>query len=1260
MSPRFLLISALAVLLVSAFPCTAAMAMWVELPGAWSSGPAYQVQIEESAVGLTTVRFRLRGFERSEEAESRFETISVPGLATTRTPGLPALPVAGVAMLLEQSGEIVAVRESTRLFDGVVPSPFVGRPKRCGGGAWRRVCDTSFYNGDGSEVFPGERVVVVEQGRMRDAAAMVLELSPFAYHPNGRKLVVSYEMEVDISSALFRGGEGRYRTRSLDEIGRFAFHSMLQDGREDGAREVFLVIAHDSLVAGMEEFVDWKEKLGFDVHLVALSQAGDSYQELQGFIAEAYATWESPPAYVLLVGDGNGQGKVPYVPSPYGCASDFLYTTLDGGDLFPELLIGRFSAHSEQELEVQVAQSLWYEGQVESTGATDWISSSVCISSSEGSGGSNDDYRSDVICGLQVDAGYSPADKLYHSLGNDTAVNLSSKVNVGRGWLTYLGHGDGHAWATTEPPYSNSHVQALTNGFLLPFVVDVSCSNGSFDSASGDCFAEAWMKTGTAVAPRGAVGIYSSTTPTAWDEPAEMAVGMTKALLEQGIYNWSAVAAAGRAYSMQVLPGGGHEEVCHQYVVFGDPTLLLRTSSPQALEVEHPSAIPLGGYDFPVLVKKNGAALEGATVVVALPGGSSVVAKSSESGAATLWVDASQVGESAVIVFAPNALVYEATVDTLVPGCGLVQGAPVVANCSTVLDVVLFDADLNMESGQVDEALVQASSPSDPAVRNVVMEETGADTGKFTGKLELASEPGQLSLGVEHGGEVTLTYVDESCDGTDDVKTFEVAVDCEAPALSQVEFTEVGATSAVLKFFTDEPASGLVRFSAEVPPEDGVLFSAGLSHEVLLPGLAPSTTYFADLTASDSAANMVLDDNDGDYHQFTTQACVPDCGGKECGPDGCGGVCGSCCDEQTCEDGMCIGGPGCEVSYDPGCGGCPCESCVCEQDPYCCTVMWDDLCIEECVAQCGGCGGQADCAGKECGSNGCGGSCGECPGGWECTDSGECVDNCEADCVGKECGGDGCSGQCGECGEGAKCVDGLCLLPCDGVDFVGCCDGDVQHYCEEGFEFKVDCGAEGLKCGWKDFLGWYDCMDEQKPDPSGIHPLWCPGVCPPECEGKECGPDGCGGQCGSCAEDEHCVNGSCALLCKPQCDGKACGPDGCGTLCGECPMGLVCTDGSCEDTCVNQCEGKECGDDGCGGNCGLCVPGMVCSADYFCVLYQEEEDVVEVLPQDEPAVEVPGKGGGCSSSPASSSMGSPPFGLVLFVLLFLIRRTRWA
>jgi len=111
-------------------------------------------------------------------------------------------------------------------------------------------------------------------------------------------------------------------------------------------------------------------------------------------------------------------------------------------------------------------------------------------------------------------------------------------------------------------------------------------------------------------------------------------------------------------------------------------------------------------------------------------------------------------------------------------------------------------------------------------------------------------------------------------------------------------------------------------------------------------------------------------------------------------------------------------------------------------------------------------------------------------------------------------------------------------------------------------------------------------------------------VCVPQCEGKQCGPDGCGGKCGSCTGTDVCnmETGQC-VPCEPKCEGKQCGPDGCGGTCGTCTGTDVCNEetGQCVP-CEPKCDGKECGPDGCGGECGTCPSDKpVCTKEGKCV-----------------------------------------------------------
>lgn len=110
------------------------------------------------------------------------------------------------------------------------------------------------------------------------------------------------------------------------------------------------------------------------------------------------------------------------------------------------------------------------------------------------------------------------------------------------------------------------------------------------------------------------------------------------------------------------------------------------------------------------------------------------------------------------------------------------------------------------------------------------------------------------------------------------------------------------------------------------------------------------------------------------------------------------------------------------------------------------------------------------------------------------------------------------------------------------------------------------------------------------------------GGCSPDCTGKQCGNDGCGGSCGECTPPATCGGSGfvnvCGAPCTPNCAGKECGDDGCGGSCGSCGPTATCggggVPGKCGVPCDPACSEKECGPDGCGGDCGSCAAGESC------------------------------------------------------------------
>lgn len=176
-------------------------------------------------------------------------------------------------------------------------------------------------------------------------------------------------------------------------------------------------------------------------------------------------------------------------------------------------------------------------------------------------------------------------------------------------------------------------------------------------------------------------------------------------------------------------------------------------------------------------------------------------------------------------------------------------------------------------------------------------------------------------------------------------------------------------------------------------------------------------------------------------------SCSPACDGLECGDDGCGGLCGTCPPNHACIVGKCV--------VQPWCG--------------------DWLCN----------------AGETCAS--CPGDC-VCGCGRTCLD-GQCVFTA---CDGRDCGADGCGGSCGTCPENHDCRDGACV---------------EVHWCGDGFCNSL-CGEDCSNCPT-------DCA-------CGCGETCTDGECLfTACDGLECGDDGCGDSCGTCADFHQCEDGIC-------------------------------------------------------------------------------------------------------------------------------------
>ena len=220
------------------------------------------------------------------------------------------------------------------------------------------VIDEALYSTDA--YYPSEPYAFIEQGKMRSVPFTRLAFYPVQYNPVSGLVKVYNLIQVRITW----GPE----SKAFDRIGQTShyfdtsYSSMLANweqfepyfGPEEypspsyrtrGANGCeYLIITHPDFLPAAEHLGDWKNEMGIDTKVVTTDVTGTTSTQIKNYVQNAYDTWSPAPSYLLLVGDAefvptNYQNIHPYDDSNIG--TDLWYTTLDGGDYYPDIYCGR-------------------------------------------------------------------------------------------------------------------------------------------------------------------------------------------------------------------------------------------------------------------------------------------------------------------------------------------------------------------------------------------------------------------------------------------------------------------------------------------------------------------------------------------------------------------------------------------------------------------------------------------------------------------------------------------------------------------------------------------------------------------------------------------------------------------------------------------------------------------------------------------------------------------------------------------------------
>ena len=581
---------------------------WTSLGKSEPTGPS--VTLVSSSEKQVVVDFTLGGFEltRVSTPNGVQHIVSVPKMASMLEAGAPDLPHFPVPAIIGDRAEMkaVVVKSEYTDYQNVEIAPSKGNFSRQINPDNVPYSYGPMYSQDA--FYPAEQAELETPYIIRDFRGQNIMVRPFAYNPATKTLRVYHHLTIAMNKVSDNGINQKVARKASTKVSpemKAAYESRFINFKENDAKYIFvedlgemLVICPEQYLEAMQPFVDWKNQSGRPTTMVSVAEAGgNNDNQIKNYISNIYNDPERNLVYILLVGDY--ADITPHSMS--GGRSDNWFGQLEGNDYYLEALTGRFSVQALKDVETHVEKVLYYERDMPE-GLT-WLNQGIGIGANEGAGqghhGEADYVHMNYIRDTLMHYTYETVTQQYSGVGSGTnATAISADFNEGKSICNYCNHGSQTSWAVAN--YSNSHVNALVNDDKWPYIWSVACNNGEFN---GNCFGEAWLRAtnNNTGRPTGAIGGMFSWISQPWVPPMTGQDEMVDILTEwknsdKFHHTFGGASLNGNMYILDMHPsdnGSTH----NTWILFGDPSLMVRTDNPVSMNITCNPAILMLGMD---------------------------------------------------------------------------------------------------------------------------------------------------------------------------------------------------------------------------------------------------------------------------------------------------------------------------------------------------------------------------------------------------------------------------------------------------------------------------------------------------------------------------------------------------------------------------------------------------------------------------------------------------------------------------------------
>ncbi len=339
-----------------------------------------------------------------------------------------------------------------------------------------------------------------------------------------------------------------------------------------------VIISHANWMDEAENWANFRRNQGFSVKVVNVEDVFDEFnyglptsEAVKNFLEFAKNNWQTPPDYVLLMGDSTydprnffGYGFLNFVPTMM-VDTLFMETGSDEAladfdyDGLAEIPIGRIPARNPANVSNALAKTIAFE-----QGLSNAYSRGGLFPSDLPQGYDFEAMNNRLIVELPSSI---PVTTVNRS-ASDARNRVLNGFNNGPYLVNYAGHGTFAAWAGNL--FSRSDVPSLTNTNSNLIIANMlTCLNGYFIEPSGESLSEALLNK----AQGGAVASWSSTGLTTPD---------VQEIMAKEFYKKLRIAPENRIGDLirqakLVIPSG--RDVRLSWALLGDPTLKIKPDS---------------------------------------------------------------------------------------------------------------------------------------------------------------------------------------------------------------------------------------------------------------------------------------------------------------------------------------------------------------------------------------------------------------------------------------------------------------------------------------------------------------------------------------------------------------------------------------------------------------------------------------------------------------------------------------------------------